>query len=300
MTSLPLVTARFLPQVAEYPAGAVFGPRRLGDYEIVWLLEGSARWEVTHPGGVREEHVLRPGTLVLARPGDVDRYEWSPDGRSRHAYLHFTGELPPAAPLVSSRPLAGNEPMAALVAHLQRIATTGGVQCIERVDAVLSLVLDLFLEGPPDDAPAVDPRVLPAVDLVRREWAVHGLGLVAVGRLAAACGMSAGHFSRTFRAAVGASPAAALELVRLARAATLLQRANAGLTAVARDCGFADAYHLSHRFVAAYGVPPGRFRALRPEPDPLAPLDAAGLRGLWGALVGDGSLGEAGRAPDPP
>ena len=209
------------------------------------------------------------------------------------------GSSLPAAPLVSARPLAGNEPMAALVPIYNgspppaaRRASSGSTPCCR-------FVLDLFLEGPPDDAPAVDPRVLPAVDLVRREWAVHGLGLVAVGRLAAACGMSAGHFSRTFRAAVGASPAAALELVRLARAATLLQRANAGLTAVARDCGFADAYHLSHRFVAAYGVPPGRFRALRPEPDPLAPLDAAGLRGLWGALVGDGSLGEAGRAPDP-
>ncbi|WP_299448140.1 helix-turn-helix domain-containing protein [uncultured Phycicoccus sp.] len=287
------MTARFLPQVAEYPAGAVFGPRRLGDFEIVWLLEGSARWEVTHPDGGTERHLLRPGTLVMAWPGDIDRYEWSPEGRSRHAYLHFTGRVAGTNAPVSSRPLAGNEPMAALVAYLQRVATSGETTEPARVDAMLALVVDLFVNGSPGDAPAIDPRVRPAVDLVRREWGTHGLGLVAVGRLAAACGMSAGHFSRTFRGAVGASPAAAFELVRLARAATLLQRANVGLAEVARDCGFADAYHLSHRFVAAYGVAPGRFRALRPEPDPLTPVDGAGLRGLWGALVGEGPIGRA-------
>lgn len=289
MTSGVRVQARYAPQVADYPPGAVFGPRRLRDFEVVWLLEGSARWTVVRPDGTTDEHVLRPGTLVLARPGEIDRYEWSSHGRSRHAYVHFTGTVPPTPAPRSYRPLAPDEPLTALVTYLQRLVT-GGARGTARVDAVLALVVGHFLEGDPVGAPAVDPRVLPAVEEVRRAWRTRGAGLVPVARLAAACGMSSGHFSRTFRSAVGASPAAALELVRLARAATLLQRTNVGLAEVARECGFADAYHLSHRFVLTYGTPPGRFRTLQPEPDPLAPLDVGGLRALWGALVDDASV----------
>lgn len=280
------VTARFLPRVAEYPAGAVFGPRRLGDHELVWLLDGAARWRVEHPDGRVDRVDLRPGTVVLARQGDLDRYEWAASGPSRHAYLHFTGDLPEQSAHVVSRELAVTPPLGPLCEYLQTLTGQDDPHDRRRCDAVLSLVVDLFLEGPeagPTWAPG--PRLVPMAGFVRSLWSTEGMGLVPVDRLARACGLSSGHFSRTFRESTGASPAAALELVRLARAATLLQRANLGVAEVARVCGFADAYHFSHRFSGTYGTPPGRYRRLRPEPDPLAPLDTAGLRGLWRALV---------------
>lgn len=285
MSDLPVV-ATFLPRVAEYPAGAVFGPRRLHDHELVWLLEGAARWRVEHPDGHLDEVELRPGTLVLARPGDLDRYEWSASGPSRHAYLHFTGELPDGSPRVVARELAGSPPLGALCGYLETLSGRGGPLDRRRCDAVLALVIEHFLEGPdPRSAWTPGPRLAPMIGLVRSRWEGEGMGLVPVDRLARACGLSPGHFSRTFRETTGASPAAALELVRLARAATLLQRANLGVAEVARVCGFADAYHFSHRFSATYGSPPGRYRRLRPEPDPLAPLATAGLQGLWRALT---------------
>ena len=75
-----------------------------------------------------------------------------------------------------------------------------------------------------------------------------------------------------------------LELVRLSRAAVLLQRSNASLAEVADATGFANAYHLSRRFRAAYGVPPGRFRRTLPGADPLGPVREAGLLPLAQAL----------------
>jgi AraC family transcriptional regulator len=44
---------------------------------------------------------------------------------------------------------------------------------------------------------------------------------------------------------------AAFELLRLARAATLLVRSNLSVAAVAHACGFANPYHFSRRFTAA-------------------------------------------------
>ena len=69
---------------------------------------------------------------------------------------------------------------------------------------------------------------------------------------------------------------AAFELLRLARAATLLTRSNLSVAAVAEDCGFANPYHFSRRFHRTYGQPPGRYRraATRLEPtEPLAPRE---------------------------
>src|SRR5262245_38869163 len=68
-----------------YPPGATFGPRTLGDFELVWLLRGSARWRC---GSLTRE--LVPGSLLLLRPGMRDEFAWDPERTTEHAYVHFT------------------------------------------------------------------------------------------------------------------------------------------------------------------------------------------------------------------
>ena len=58
---------------------------------------------------------------------------------------------------------------------------------------------------------------------------------------------------------------------------------DAPLAEVARQTGFANAYHLSRRFSLTYQTPPGAYRR-DGSGDPYAPLDAAGLRDLARAL----------------
>jgi transcriptional regulator GlxA family with amidase domain len=59
----------------------------------------------------------------------------------------------------------------------------------------------------------------------------------------------------------GLGPVAALERVRLARAATLLARSNLSVTEVGAACGFTDPLHFSRRFSAAYGRSPRAYRS---------------------------------------
>src|SRR4029450_13266649 len=105
--------------VAVYPPGATFGPRRLEDFEFVWLLQGASEWRYGQ-GSI----VLGPNSLLLGRPGITDSFIWGRPRRTgrvcgrnpcalagrgitasfiwdrtrppRHAYLHFQliGQLP--------------------------------------------------------------------------------------------------------------------------------------------------------------------------------------------------------------
>ena len=72
--------------------------------------------------------------------------------------------------------------------------------------------------------------------------------------------------ARQFRAAFGTSPYHYVVMRRLGRARALLALGTA-LAEVAAACGFADQSHLTRQFHRAYGVTPGRWRALQNRPD---------------------------------
>jgi len=79
-------------------------------------------------------------------------------------------------------------------------------------------------------------------------------------QLAALCGMSAAHFSREFRAAVGLPPHQYMMKLRLERARAALLADATRIVDIAGDCGFADASHFSRAFAAQFGVSPTAFR----------------------------------------
>ncbi len=296
-------------RIADYPRAATFGPRRLPDHEFVWMLRGTAAWvmEEDHPehGPLRHEHLLRPGTLALARAGCIDSYRWSAEQPSTHAYVHFTvdlaaGDLPPHDwPLV--RPLHPDGPLAGLCGYLLDLTRTADQsEGRARSRQVLELLWDVFVQGPlpgSDDGVLVPVVLRSALDLVRATWETEGMRLVGVEQLAAAGGVSAGHFSRSFAREYGCGPATALELVRLARAATALERSNLPLAEVARVSGFSNPYHFSRRFSAAYDQPPGRYRRSTGRLDALQPLRQHGLMGLWHLLSPSQSRGSTAGSP---
>jgi AraC family transcriptional regulator len=269
--------------VAVYPPGATFGPRRLPDFEFVWLLQGTARWRYDQ-GSID----LRPGSLLLGRPGTVDSFVWDRTVPTRHAYLHFRldeplPDLPDPAlwPLV--RRLPGDDPLRPLLRYLLDLGE-GRTRDQERtVREVLRLLLLLFVAGPlPDRAGRPLPPHLDALlGFVRRAWAPPApTRRLTLQELAAGACVSSGYLSRVFRHHYGVGPVAAFELLRLGRAATLLVRSNLAVAAVARDCGFANPYHFSRRFHRVYGQPPGRYRRAAARLEPSEPLARAGLLAL--------------------
>jgi AraC family transcriptional regulator len=248
------------PSVAQYPAGATFGPRRLTDFEFVWMLRGTATWQADDGRSA----ALRPGVLLLAAPGTRDRYAWDPTATCRHAYVHFTVESDgdPAGWPVCRR-AEPDGPLPGLLAYLVWLGSRAPAGWQHRVDDVVSLLLATYFDGPLPEPDAPLPPVLGAVvDHVRAVWEDGRLRQVSLGELAGAASVSSGYLARAFRRQYGVGPVTAFERLRLARAASMLLRSNFPIAVIADGCGFADQYHFSRRFSLVYGTPPSRYRRL--------------------------------------
>jgi AraC-like DNA-binding protein len=103
----------------------------------------------------------------------------------------------------------------------------------------------------------------PDTDLVERFHAfVHEhLGeKLMLADVAAALSVSPSHLSHAYKDMTGESPMRALRRLRLIQARHLITHTNGTLEQIAQQTGFADAYHLSHRFRDHFGYPPGSLR----------------------------------------
>ncbi|MFF3030942.1 helix-turn-helix transcriptional regulator [Streptomyces rubiginosohelvolus] len=281
-------------QVADYHPGAVFGPRVLSSYELVWLLTGSARWRtetLDADGAVAGAEVttLRPGTLSLGRRGDREIFHWDASRASSHAFVHFSVDEPGHIGEASAWPRVQDMTQApilqALCAYLLDLAGLQSPSSRSRSDECVRLLLDLFVAGPLSPGPPqISPVVRAAVGHVAGVWSTAGFRIVPVEEAATAAAVSTGHLHRVFRDSYGCGPARAFELVRLARAALALQRSNLSLAEIATEFGFSNPYHFSRRFAATYGTPPGAFRRTQSAADAMWPVRQARLLPLMHLL----------------
>ncbi|HEY6739505.1 MAG TPA: AraC family transcriptional regulator [Actinopolymorphaceae bacterium] len=290
------VAVRVGADVAHYPPAATFGPRVLRDFEFVWLLSGRARWETA---GATVD--LRPGSLLLARPGMEDRFTWDSRQASVHAYVHFRvldrGELgtPDRWPL--TRELGGVSPLASLCHYLLLLGSMPTASAVRRTNDVVRWLLDLFVRGPlPENhPPEMSEHMMVLVRYVRKQWRDGRTRAFTLADLATAIRVSPSHLGRLFREQWGIGPVAALELIRLARAATLLQRSNLTAAAIADVSGYANPYHFSRRFSQVYGVSPRTYRLERSGDDPLGPVARENLLPLAYAVLFESQAWDTGR-----
>jgi len=125
------------------------------------------------------------------------------------------------------------------------------------LDAITCLVSRHARERPVDDTRhGIQHRVLARA---RQYLEAHVGDDVSLTELASASGASRFHLLRSFRRAFGLPPHAWLMQHRLHLARHLL-RAGEMPVAVAAALGFTDQSHLTRRFLALYGVTPGRYR----------------------------------------
>lgn len=244
-----------------YPPGATFGPRRMPDWEFVFVDEGDAWYQSD-----QRESPAPVGSLVLCRPDTTDFFRWDAHKRTRHGYFHFQIErLPHDWPPSSTWPLVCATPedglMRALFGHIMAWNGAGNpLQC--RLS--IALLLTMFLSG---DVKSNHAPPLPWPDAVERVWNyLHrrldedGQAKITLTELASIGRISEEHLCRAFKNATGHAPMETLRLARLDRAAALLARSNYGIAEIARLSGFADPFHFSRAFKTAYGQSP---RALR-------------------------------------
>lgn len=89
--------------------------------------------------------------------------------------------------------------------------------------------------------------------------------------------------NRVFRDTFGITASVALERLRCSRTESLLTRTDMTIAAVARQCGYADVPHFSHRFSSIHGISPSAYRGLaNPSPSVLEHPGALRLsRLIW-------------------
>ncbi|HVX45214.1 MAG TPA: AraC family transcriptional regulator [Mycobacteriales bacterium] len=266
------------PSVADYPAGATYGPMTIGDFELVWMLRGVADWTCDDGRAMQ----LRPGVVLLVPPGSRHHFTWDRRRACRHGYIHFRIDSRydrTAWPLTRHADPMG--PLPGMLGYLLWLGLHTPEGWESRVGDVLALLLAMFVDGPLPEVDAPIPDVLnAALTHVRYAWSSGDLRPLSLGELASSAAVSPSYLARQFHSYFGLGFVTALEHLRLARAASLLLRSNYSLSAIARTCGFADQYHFSRRFRSRYGVAPSAYRKLGADGGVEAPFPDPTLRRL--------------------
>ncbi|HEX7388154.1 MAG TPA: helix-turn-helix domain-containing protein [Castellaniella sp.] len=113
------------------------------------------------------------------------------------------------------------------------------------------------IQPPPAGLPAGCPAALQRAVLLIEQYAGNTL---AVDDLADKLGLSSRQLQRLFSRYLATTPQAYARRIRLRLVRWMLVHSDKSLAAIASDCGFADAAHMSRAFHAAHGTPPGVWR----------------------------------------
>ena len=260
---LPRVSLPKWIGVTSNAAGATFGPRHLGDFEFVWMVEGTA---VYRNGARRFE--LPPGTVVLCRPtpaGETDAFDWDPARRSAHAYVHFNvigvpAGFPPVHEWPWVRALPAGDVWRPTFLHLQTLSGAPEPAAAPLARAALAQLLATFILGMTAAAsvpsPDVPEPVALAVAYFEQRLEKRPAAAVTLAELAGAAFVTPAYLCRAFKASLGTSPLAAVRAHRLDRALTMLARSNESVGAIALATGFPSQFHFSRRFKEAFGLGP--------------------------------------------
>ncbi len=278
---------------AVYPPGAVFGPRRLAEFELVWLDSGSASWQ-------RGQQRLRlyPGDVLLVPPGAPDTFSWDHDRPTAHGYAHVVVDAQVAARSPGDGPVlvpAGTDHV--LLAACAGVADLMGSDhpaAGPRLAILLATAIDLLVIGPAEPAPAqwLPPPLVRAVRYAGARWARSGPVGLPLAELAEAAGVSPRTLSRLAAPVLPDGLIRSLERIRLARFAVLLVRSTLTVQAAGRACGYPDPFHLSRHFRSVYGITPRGYRALAARGGPLPdPMTGTSWHQLAGLLRGGESTG---------
>ena len=244
--------------VATYPPGATFGPRRMRDWEFVWLLEGDAEYRWGEAVADAPE-----GSVVLCRPGETDSFRWDPHRRTRHGYFHFQVHNAPEGwhdwPLVR-----GPEDDDVLRTLFRHVLTWSGRGDPEQTRLTIQTMLAAFRTGERTvggiERKAWPPAVERVCAYVYERLDEDPAAPLPLPVLAGVACVTPEHLCRLFKSSLGYSPAETVRLARLDRAATLLARSNYSVGEIAALFGFASPFHFSRAFKSAYGLPPSEVR----------------------------------------
>lgn len=226
---------------------------------LATLSGGARRLDVRSDCGHRFEGPDRTGAVSVV-PGGAERWLRLTDVRARWASLTVgdaafegLGGQPPGAVTNADEPLLRG----VLTAFADRLAEDGALDplwCETMTRAAAVHLVRRFGVA----APARPARLAPwQLRRVREHVCANLAGPIAVADLAAAAGVSAGHFHRAFRATTGRTPLAYVTDERVTRALEMLAKEPLTVTTLASRVGFLSPGHFARVFRARTGRNPG-------------------------------------------
>ncbi|NGP46380.1 AraC family transcriptional regulator [Bacillaceae bacterium SIJ1] len=238
-------------------AGHYLAERQLHDFEIVYFPKGTNSQYVSECAGTF--HLNAP-CVLLTRPGEKHRYQFDPDGVTRHLFIHF--DLIDHS-IIHLYPLLGADPTQERVLFLREDSFIPQIfnQMLRyfhtkpyrwrRITQMLFLTvweeLEMLANGGTAKMSIEAPLPKPLVNAL--EYAENHISeKIEVGQLAAASGWSHEHFTRTFQRFMGSSPKAWLNQYKMERAAQLLLQSEVPIKQIASEVGFTDVYHFHRVF----------------------------------------------------
>lgn len=239
---------------------STFGPFELNRYALSWIIEG---------GGVTslDDEVIAtsPGSVLSMLPGMSLRHDWG-KARSFQTFIVFDLKaLPEGLPQPRTWPrlrqLTGEESFINLwrylfaaqhSPHAHAILATG-------VELLLRLFVSGLVDGQARTAPALPRAVERALDFMVARL-TRGDTRFDLGSVARAAGVTPQHLCRLFRRELHESPIGCGHLMRVERAAGMLERTDQTLAEIAESFGYSSAFHFSRVFKQIYGVPPSEYR----------------------------------------
>jgi AraC-like DNA-binding protein len=251
-----------LERIEAYFTGHAYDPHRHDTYAIGFTVSGVQCFDY------RGEVVRStPGNAIVLHPDEVHNGRAGAAGGFRYRMLYVEPRLIQAAlgergplPFVRTAVNADARLLAALHGALDDLATT--LEPLAEDQVVLALADALLSLDPSAAARPHRAACGRAVERARSFLDAHHDRVVTAGELEAASGLDRYTLARQFRARLGTSPYRYLLMRRLDHARALLRRGHA-LADTAAACGFADQSHMTRCFTRAFGLSPGRWRAMQ-------------------------------------
>ena len=245
-----------------YQPGGYCGPRIQRDYELVLLHSGSCVVRVD-----RMHHALRPGEVMLFRPGHRERFTFDPQAGTHHAWCSVRPGFLPAAlcrelELMPPGGLPCSETFQRILSAaflLRAVRTPAAARVVEALAAALfAEVLDMARHA----AAATGERRDEAVARALRHMEDHLEAEPCLHEAQHAAGCSVNALLYKFRAALGTTPARYLWRLRTEKGLALLAETGWTVAEIAERCGFKNPFHFSRCIRRAHGCPPREVRRL--------------------------------------
>jgi AraC-like DNA-binding protein len=252
-----------IERIEAFFAGHAYDPHRHDTYAIGHTLAGVQTFDYR---GTRSDSVT--GNVIVIHPDEVHNGRAGAASGFRYKMLYLAprlvraalGERAAALPFVKVAAQQNPRLLAALrpaFADLDR-----DFEALEADQIVLS-ISETLLELDPSARRASSPgNCAVAVEKARQFLEESFTEVVTSEELEAVTGIDRFTLARHFRARLGTSPYRYLTMRRLDHARSVM-RAGAPIADAAFASGFADQSHMTRKFKRAYGISPGRWRAMQ-------------------------------------